>query len=551
MASRVLRPHHLAALALACVLSSVWAVRDWHALSVLRLPDTDDVMRLQQIRDWIAGQPFADVSQHRLAGGLAMHWSRIGDVVPAALILALRPFTGQHAAEIAAVIAWPVVQFALLLGIVGSIAERLSSGARGTAIVLAALAYPASALFLPGRIDHHAMQLILVLVQLRALLAPPDWRSGAVAGAAAAIGAAIGLETIPFAIVTGALVAWQGGHRQLGFGAALALGLAALLPIAGHGGTCDTIAPLAPLAIAGGIALMLTARLGTARLPALALVGVGIAWLGWGAVSPCLAGPYGTVDPLVARLWLANVEEARPLLSVPLVQLISYAGLMLVGVALALAVAWRRRGGWTTFVAYQLVGLTIALAQLRGVYVGTALAAVPIAVLLAEARAAGRMLRVAGLWIAGAGLLYPIAASALVPQRQDADAPSCTAPDALARLNGLPPGRLMAPIDVGPYAIGATGLEVIAAPYHRNDAGNAAMYRFFLGPPTEARAIADRWAVTSVALCPGAFSETHAVSRGSIAGGARPDWLVPVSPPGSVPELFVIHRRLPPATAAR
>ena len=55
----------LVAILLAMGLAAVWAVRDWHQLVALRLPDTDDVMRLQQIRDWLAGQPFNDLSQHR------------------------------------------------------------------------------------------------------------------------------------------------------------------------------------------------------------------------------------------------------------------------------------------------------------------------------------------------------------------------------------------------------------------------------------------------------------------------------------------------------
>ncbi len=538
-----LRPH-LLALFLACVLSAVWALRDWTALSALRLPDTDDAMRLQQIRDWIAGQSFADVSQHRLAGGLAMHWSRIGDLVPAALVLLLRPFTGQHAAEVAAVIAWPVAQFALLLALVGSIATRLAPGARGTAIVLAGLAYPATTLFLPGRIDHHGLQLILVLIQLRALLGSPDWRSGTIAGGAIALGAAIGLETLPFALVTGAVVALYGGQRQTGFGLSLAASLALLLPIAATGGVCDTITPLAPPAILGALAMAATGQ-GRYRLPLLAVAGVATAIAFRAAIEPCLSGPYGSVDPLVARLWLANVAEAQPLLATPTAQALGYAGLMLVGGTLSAILAWTRRGGWIVLLALQLTSLAITLAQLRGVYIGAALAAVPIAILLAEARAAGRIARVLGLWIAGAGLLYPLAASAFAGRAKGDPAPSCTSPQALAALATLPPGHLIAPIDLGAYAIAAHQLEVVAAPYHRNDAANAAMYRFFLGPLDQAETIAARWSVTSVALCPGAFGETGRILRHSIAGGARPTWLVPVSRPGAVPQLYTIHRRLP------
>lgn len=59
----------LCAFALAVVLCAGWAWRDWAALSALQLTDTDDMMRLQQIRDWIAGQGFADLAQHRLGWG--------------------------------------------------------------------------------------------------------------------------------------------------------------------------------------------------------------------------------------------------------------------------------------------------------------------------------------------------------------------------------------------------------------------------------------------------------------------------------------------------
>lgn len=528
-----LRPH-LPALLLAGVMGMIWSLRDWHALSTLRLPDTDDAMRLQQVRDWIAGQGFADVSQHRLAGGLAMHWSRIGDLVPAALILLFRPFTSQHAAEVAAVIAWPIAQFAVLLALVGSIAARFDIRARTAAVILAGLAYPATTLFMPGRIDHHGLQVILVLIQVRALLSVPDWRSGTIAGAAIAIGAAIGLETIPFALVTGAIVAVHGRQRQCAFGLSLAGALALLLPIAGTGGVCDTIAPLALPAISGALAMAATGYFRW-RLPVLALACGVIVVAFRNGITPCLSGPYAAVDPLVARLWLARVAEAQPLLAAPTAQAIGYGGLVLVGSALTATLAWRRRGDWIVLLVMAVTSLAIALAQLRGVYVGAALAAVPIAVLLTDARAAGQIARVLGLWIAGAGFLYPIAASAFARDTESGDiGPFCTSPQTLAAIAAQPPGTLMAPIDIGPYAIAATRLEVIAAPYHRNNAGNAAMYRFFLSPPEASLPIARAWHTTYVAFCPGDFGEIDATVNypHSVAArlqqGRPPSWLRPV-----------------------
>ncbi|WP_430984524.1 hypothetical protein, partial [Escherichia coli] len=83
------------------VLCAGWAWRDWAALSALQLTDTDDMMRLQQIRDWIAGQGFSDLAQHRLGwgAGLEMHWSRLPDLLPATFIVSLTPVVGRHWAE--------------------------------------------------------------------------------------------------------------------------------------------------------------------------------------------------------------------------------------------------------------------------------------------------------------------------------------------------------------------------------------------------------------------------------------------------------------------
>ncbi|URW75704.1 hypothetical protein M9980_00245 [Sphingomonas donggukensis] len=548
------RLQYLAALALACLLTAAWCVADWGNLSALRLPDTDDAMRLAQVRDWIAGQGFADVSQHRLADGLAMHWSRIGDVVPAAIILTLRPMMGQHAAEIVAVVAWPLAQFVALLAIVASITRVVAPRAAGTAIVLAALAYPTSALFLPGRIDHHALQILLVLGQIRALLAPPDWRSGAVAGALVALGAAIGLETLPFAVVTGAIVLlgwWHGaGARQAGFGLALAGGLLLLWPIAARGGVCDTVAPLLPTAIAAALALAALARVERHRLVWLGAAGVALAVIGWPAVQPCLSGPYGAVDPLVARLWLANVSEAQPLFAVSFANALAFAALATAGLVAGSVMAWRARGGWLVLVAYQLAGAVLTLSQLRGVYLGTVLAVIPIAALIAEQRARGRLLNVLGLWVAGAGLTWPLIAAATAPARKGADAPSCSSPSALATLGALPPGRMMAGIDAGAYLVAGTPHTAIAAPYHRNNAGNAAMYRFFLGPPAAAHAIATRWRVDYVVRCPGDFGTVRAPS-GSIGAGTVPGWLTPLTRPGAVPAIYRVDRRLSDPARAR
>jgi hypothetical protein len=106
----------------------------------------------------------------------------------------------------------------------------------------------------------------------------------------------------------------------------------------------------------------------------------------------------------------------------------------------------------------------------------------------------------------------------------------------------------MAPIDFGAYALAATPHRVLAAPYHRNGAGNRAMYRFFLAPPDQAQAIARRWHIDYVATCPGDFDELGAAASDPrrLTGALRgrvPAWLRRLSPPGAAPALFVIVPR--------
>jgi hypothetical protein len=59
-------------------------------------------------------------------------------------------------------------------------------------------------------------------------------------------------------------------------------------------------------------------------------------------------------------------------------------------------------------------------------------------------------------------------------------ATSCQTVSSVAPLAALPPGRVMAPIDLGPAILAATGHAVFAAPYHRNNDGNLATVNLML-----------------------------------------------------------------------
>jgi hypothetical protein len=549
----------LCAFALAAIMSLAWAWRDWSNLTALRLPDTDDMMRLQQIRDWLGGQAFSDLTQHRLgaAPGLAMHWSRLADLVPGGIIAALTPLVGVHAAEMTAVILWPAALFGVALLLVARIARALGGAeiAR-TALIVAAIAYPVTTIFLPGRIDHHGLQIVLLLLIARTLVAAPSMGHGLVAGLAATASLVIGMETAPLIAAAGAAmtiewIATRHGadDRMMGFGISLGAGLlfASIVfrPEQWTYGACDgftatlwrgaLVAAFAPMmmALAARDVTRPVARTGLA-VAVCVVIGGGIL-----LVAPDCLSPYGAVDPLLARLWLGRVGEAQPLFAAPPGIAIGYAGAMVAGVA---ASGWRfhatRDARWAALLLVQAAALALTCYQLRGAYGGAILAAPGLAAVIAAARARGTGW-LAGAWLASAGMLYPLAAEALVPHAPtpatQASGGDCTSPAALALLRHLPPGRMIAPLDLGAYAIGSTRLSLVGAPYHRNQAGNLATYRFFLGDETAARSIARTWGVSYVAYCPGSFSELGAGMTaaprmiGLLMQDKPPAWLVPVA----------------------
>ncbi|CAN5555016.1 hypothetical protein BH09PSE4_BH09PSE4_22900 [soil metagenome] len=554
---------------LALVLAAAWSWRDWSDLTALRLPDTDDVMRLQQVRDWLGGQAFSDMSQHRLGIGLPMHWSRLADLAPAALIGLFSPIVGRHAAEVVAVIAWPTLLFAAALTITASIARTLggTSVAR-TALVVAAIAYPATTLFMPGRIDHHGFQIVLALGIVRLLLKRPRMGSGFLIGMLSVASLVIGMETLPFLLIAGALmlVEWLRGEeeRMRGYAVALVLGLGlARLVFATEQWDfdgCDGFTRIAWRAASVAACVPVVLTLAGSRLRGIPMRGTLAAIAGAAGfaalftAAPQCFSPYGNVDPLLARLWLAHVGEARPLFHAPIGVAIGYAGVLAAGIA---AGVWRllrtREWGWAVLLAFQLASLALTVTQLRGAYLGAILAAPALAAAIAAARAQGSGWLV-GAWLASAGMLYPLAADALAaaPARNKLARPaedSCTSSPALRMLASLPRGRILSPVDLGAYALAETTHDVVAAPYHRNNAGNSAMYRFFLGNPEQAAKIARVWRVDYVVLCADSFDElgmTVATDRTHMIGLLRaaepPYWLRRVQTGRENPMVFATDR---------
>lgn len=558
-------PRLLLAVAITLVLTAAWTLKDWSNLALLRLPDNDDMARLAQVRDWIGGQGFNDLMQYRLGPpeGASMHWSRIADLGPATLILLLTPLLGQHAAEVAMVLLYPALLFLAYLLLVGHIAKRLGGPRAGVpALLLAALAFPTISLFLPGRIDHHGLQIVLTLVLADALVSRASPKSGAIAGTAAALSLAIGLEAAPeiVAAMVAMGIAWIiGGHdsdrRALGFGAALGgVTLALLLfarPQVWPEAWCDGFTPAsarATLVLAGAwLAMGLAGRYAQAWQPRLgiaAALGGGAALIAWSTSSVCLAGPYGALDPFLQHVWMRNVSEARGLFSGQdtIGTSLAYGGLMALGAALALR-HWRDPR-WQGFAIFLAVSALAAIPAIRVTYIMAGIAVIPFAVALAKE---APLLQRLALWVFGAGISWNLlavnldAATAKPLVAAKAAAKLCTAAEPLRAIAAQPKGTIAAPLDLGAYLTGMTPHHVLAAVYHRNNRGNLAMYRLFLSRAEQSEALARQWGIDYVAICPDNLHEDGLAPyrRGSLAerlqsDEAPPAWLKPIPTGGSV-----------------
>ncbi|WP_114226445.1 MULTISPECIES: hypothetical protein [Sphingomonas] len=550
------------ALGIALVLALIGCVRSWAELSQLRLPDADDMMRLQQIRDWLGGQRFADLTQYRLgAAGVPMHWSRLPDLVPGALIRLLEGPLGRHAAELAAVIAWPTALLVAALWLAGQIGRLVGGAEVGwRTMIVAAAAYPASTAFAPGRIDHHGLQLVLLLVSVWALLRPASVRNGLVAGFAIVLSLVTGMEMAPLlaVIVAAAVLEWglreDGARARLaGLGAALFAGtLAASVvfrPLAWSYPACDgftaasaramLIGSLAPLALAA-----LPTRWSLAWRAGAALAAGGAVAVAVALAAPACLSPYGQVPPLLRQLWLDRVLEAQPLIAAPLAVVVAHCGLMAAGLVAGCWQAWRTpTRPWLLLLVLQLAATAVTLVQLRGFYAGALLAAPALGALLARVAERGGARTVAA-WLVSGGLVYPVAAQALPPAATPARVAigagaSCTAPDLVDRLARLPAGVVMAPTDTGAAAMLPTRQRFIAAAYHRDVAGDLAMYNFFIGSPDNAERLARQWRVRWVVACDG-FGGVSAPFAAQLLEGRQPGWLRPLGQVATGARLFEI-----------
>jgi hypothetical protein len=564
------------AIAIAWVLACIVLVAaSWGDLARLKFPDPDDPMRLMQVRDWLAGQSWWDVSQHRLAAG-AMHWSRLVDLPIAAVILATRPVLGQTGAEQAALIVVPLVTLLAILALAAHLTRRLAgSEVARMAVLIVPLSVPILYQTRPLRVDHHGWQIVLALAALYLLVGKPTIRAGALAGVSLAALITISLEGLPIAAALCgiAALAWAFDPARRAsliamvwslFGAALLLQLATRGP--GYvAPLCDALTPdwIASLGIAA-LGTTIASLTGRAPLPVRigALAAAGAAAIGWllFKAPECVAGPFAQLDPLTKSLWYENVSEGLPVWRQYPGWAIMTIGLPIVGIVgavLALGRSTREaRARWILYLAALIPATLIAALVMRAGATANAVA-VPGAVwalnaMLVRARAIPSVLprtaaTAVALLIASPGL----AAVALLglPQSQAMRAatehhavqrrPACTDGTQARAVDQLPPALLFAPIDIAPDILVATHQRAIASGHHRNMAAMHDVLAAFTGTPEEAHKLIVARGAQYVVVCPG-LNEPELYREAAPNGfwarlerGEQFQWLEPVAVQGS------------------
>ena len=547
-------------------------------IAARRFPDPDDIMRLVQLRDLIAGQGWFDLAQHRLDaphGGVPMHWSRLVDIPLLLVTGALTPLLGAGAAEMAALVAVPLATLFLAMLLAARLAWRLVDIEAATlAALVMALSAPLLFQFAPLRIDHHGWQVVCALAAANALTIRAPARAGLVLGLALAAWLAISPDALPMALAfTGiAALRWLSEPKErlllaralqvLAF-ASLALFLTTRGPgdLSAH---CDAMSPpfLAMLCWSAlGVTLLAAPRLPLSWVVGgFVLTGAGALGILLIAAPHCMAGRFAGSDPLVRALWLAQVREGLPiwdqatavalqLLVLPLFGLLAAWGLFL------RSSDWLRRF-WLDYLVLLLVALAATCLLARAGAVAAALAAVPLgwqlrqwlAALRGPASLPRRLLAFTAILLAFVPTLPlmvwselgPRSAGRLITEQSAGRAAECDVARAAPALAALPHGEIAAPLDIAPALLLDTPHTLVASGHLRASAGMRFTIDLFAADLARARAMLAARGTHYLALCP-ALTELEVYAAHAPGGladrllqGEAPDWLEPVATEGAL-----------------
>jgi hypothetical protein len=551
----------------------------WGGIQWFALGDTDDNLRMAQVRALLDGQGWYDLRQYKLNPpfGADIHWSRLVDLPIAGIKLALTPFMGGKGAETAAVTVAPLLPMLVGMGALAVTVRRLlSPWAFLLALAILVCASSARGMWVPLRLDHHGWQLAMLAVAVAGLVDPRAARGGLTVGIATAVSFAIGLEMLLYLAAAGALVGlrWvldrDQEPRLAAYGASLGGGCALAFLLfasqANRAPVCDALSPvwLSAMVLAGGLGLglaLFSPRSPWTRLAAAAAAAALLAAFYSLAWPHCLGRLEGA-SPELERLWLSKVREAMPIYNHGWRTVLTVATLPAIGLIGYAAMLWRHRRAsadlmpWAAAAAPALLAMSLLLWQTR---------AGPAAQLLAVPGATGLgWLLISWAWKRwnwAGGLVAAVAAFLLVsglpaqyvnrlfppPPRKahalavDKANRTCPTLPALRPVALQPKGTVLTHVDLGPRLIATTQHNAIAGPYHRNGEDIVAVMRAFRGSAEEARRTVEQRRIDYVLICPNLSESTIYRSEApkgfyvQLTRGQVPAWLEPVALPANSP----------------
>ncbi|MCJ2090524.1 hypothetical protein MKK88_31760 [Methylobacterium sp. E-005] len=559
-----------------CLATMVPPADLWATIHHLRVPDTDDAMRLVEVRDLLAGQGWYDNVQLRFLApaGVPSHWSRLVDAPIAGLILTLTPLAGRPLAEGLAAALWPMLLFALFCGILYR-GTRAHFGGRAAllALIAATQTFGVTIQFAAGRVDHHNVQ-IIGIVGLALCMIRGGFRPGLIGGGLAALSLAVGLEGLPSIAVAGMFLVGDWclrGRPALplltGFGMGLGVAAPALFaaqtaPPLWISTRCDALSPPWLWLALGGLVFAVCARAGAERMAsirargALALLSGAILLAGFALAFPrCLDGPFPDMPPLVRTHWLLTVNEMTSLpkfIARGQWEALVFYPAALLATATATWMTWRgpQRRAWAVMALFLWPGLILGVFQFRGLYIASGFVPLVAGAILDRALRADMAPRaglprwgvallggslVSTLWMAPAVLAETLA-PAIRTAPDPAGAIACRSEEALAPLKTLPPGTVLAPIFMGPAILLHTPHAIVAAPYHRAIPGLTAAIEGLGGTQADLARVLTTYAVRYLVACPARPAEDlqaeTAFATRLARGAERSDRLVPLDLPG-------------------
>jgi hypothetical protein len=564
----------------AWLLFCAWFVYSkWSSIVTFNLGDTDDNMRMMQVRALLHGQGWFDLRQYRLNPpfGANIHWTRFVDLPLAGLILLLQPFVGGPKAQLIAAGVAPMLPYAILLFGVALTARRLiDPRAFLLPIIAMIVAGLTNSMFMPERIDHHGWQLALLSISIAGLADPRRIRGGLTLGISTALSLAIGIEMIIYLAVAGAAVAlfWVADARErpravayaVSLGGAIAFSFLVFASYDNRFAVCDALSPvwLSSLLVASALLLSL-AWLNPAdwKVRFAMVVGAGVILAAFHALMwpQCLSRLEG-VSPEVKYLWLSHVREARPvylqgwqiaslILALPVTGTIGWAVL-----------AWRNRVDADLFrrtVGSAVPGIVAGLLLFWQTRTGPAaqlmavVGAVAIVWVLAPVfdRSRNPILRTLGVILVaviGFGAVVPFAlkvipGTKMTPREMEVERANrlCNFIGSYHPIALEPKGIVFTFVDLAPRLITLTHHDSIMGPYHRNGEQIADAMKAFRGSADQARRIFAKYRSNYLLTCPDSSTTTIFMSEapngfyGQLTRGEVPNWLTPVKLPADSP----------------